>query len=196
MHDQLKLEPLELSPFYPDGRASRHPVDGTVARGQLRADLHLEEGRRPAPSSPEGATEGELVDTFPFEVTQRHLLRGRQRYDIYCAPCHSKTGDGDGMVVRRGYRKPPSLHDQRLRDARVGHLYDVIRRGFGVMPAYAAVIDVEDRWAVVAYLRALQLSRNARIEDVPAAERQKLEAQEAEASDVPATEKKAEEPSP
>lgn len=164
MHDQLKLEPLEGSKFFADGKGSRHPVDGTVARGQLKGDRHLHLGRHA--SSAENA-EGDLVDTFPMEVTQALLLRGQERYDIYCSPCHSKTGDGDGMIVRRGFRKPPSLHDDKNRALKVGHIYDVIYRGLGAMPAYRTQIDVEDRWAIVAYVRALQRSQNARIEDVP-----------------------------
>jgi len=187
MHDQNKVEPLERSTFFADERGSREPVDGTVARGQLNSDLHLHEGRRiiekgtaeegeaeegEAEDSPE--TKSEQVDVFPYEVTASMLERGQQRYDIFCTPCHARTGNGDGMTVRRGFPRPPSLHDDRLRQAKVGHLYDVVRRGVGTMPGYAAQIGVDDRWAVVAYMRALQLTRSATIDDVPPIERRRL----------------------
>lgn len=186
MHDQLKVEPLERSTFFPDGQGSRHPVTGTIARGQLKADAHLHEGRHtladtggePAAGEPaaEGAPEPSApVETFPFEVTLDVLHRGRERYNIFCSPCHAETGKGDGMVVRRGYRQPPALYSKAVRDRSVGHLYDVIRRGIGVMPGYASQIPVRDRWAIVAYLRALQLSQSATLDDVPAGERPALE---------------------
>lgn len=187
MHDQEKLEPLEASTMFPDGRASRHPVEGTVARGDLEADHHLHRGseRLPEPPSiytgegggePAPSAEPEYRDatTFPFAVTRADLARGRERYDIHCAPCHSRSGHGDGMVVRRGLRQPPSFHIDRLREQTPGYLYDVITRGFGAMPAYGNRIALRDRWAIVAYMRALQLSQNARLEDVPEAERQAL----------------------
>lgn len=188
MHDQEKLEPLEASTLFPDGRASRHPVEGTVARGDLEADHHLHEGkeRLPAPPTTWEAGEGggdatpppepEYNDatTFPFVVSRADLDRGRERYDIHCAPCHSKSGHGDGMVVRRGLRRPPSFHIDRLRDQTPGYLYDVVTRGFGAMPAYGNRIALRDRWAIVAYMRALQLSQNARLEDVPDTARQQL----------------------
>jgi mono/diheme cytochrome c family protein len=177
MHDQRKLEPLEESKFWSDGRASRDPVPGSIARGKLKADRHLFFGREElaeARSGPDDGSEGALVDTFPFPVDKHVLERGRERFDVFCAPCHARTGDGDGMIVRRGFRRPPSLHDDKIRDARVGHLYDVIRRGFGVMPAYETQIPVRDRWAIVAYLRALQLHRRAALGDVPEAEKKRL----------------------
>jgi cbb3-type cytochrome c oxidase subunit III len=163
MHDQLKLEPLERSTFFADGRGSRSPVEGTIARGQLMLDRHLYEGRRPAEGDETEDDEGIVVEEFPFEVGREVLLRGRERFDIYCSPCHARTGNGDGMVVRRGFRKPPSLHEERLRKAKVGHLYDVIRRGIGAMPAYASQIHVRDRWAIVAYVRALQSAGNVQM---------------------------------
>ncbi len=179
MHDQLKYEPLEKNELFEDGQASRQPVDGTVARGQLKTDRHLHYGRGPlteALEKPDDGTLGELVTTFPAPVDAAMMERGRERYDIYCSPCHGQTGNGDGMIVQRGFRQPPSLHEERLRSARVGHLYDVIRRGFGVMPAYATMIPTDDRWAIVAYMRALQHSKTATLADVPPEERQKLEA--------------------
>jgi mono/diheme cytochrome c family protein len=102
------------------------------------------------------------------------MARGRERFDIFCAPCHGRTGAGDGMVVRRGYRRPPSYHDDRLRSAPVGHFFDVMTNGFGAMPDYASQIKAEDRWAIVAYIRALQLSEHATVADVPAREREAL----------------------
>lgn len=188
MHDQEKLEPLEASSLFPDGRASRHPVEGTVARGDLAADHHLHQGKESLPAPPTTLDVGEGggdpapppepeyrdATTFPFEVTRADLTRGRERYDIHCAPCHSKSGHGDGMVVRRGLRRPPSFHIDRLREQTPGYLFDVITRGFGAMPAYGHRIELRDRWAIVAYMRALQLSQNARLEDVPEAARQEL----------------------
>lgn len=177
MHDQLKYEPLEKSEFFDDGMSSRHPVKGTIARGQLQSDRHFFFGREPLESPPEGpdyGTTGELVATFPYPVDAAMMRRGRERFNIFCSPCHAQTGNGDGMIVQRGYREPPSLHSEKVKSAKVGHLYDVIRRGFGVMPAYATLISTEDRWAIVAYVRALQLSKSASLDDVPPAERAKL----------------------
>ena len=165
MHDQNKIEPLEASPFFGDRRGSRHPVDGTVARGHLNEDRHFFEGRTDA---------GELVDSFPMPVTKELLLHGRERYDIFCTPCHARTGNGDGMVVRRGFRRPPTFHKDDLRAAKVGHFFEVITKGLGVMPSYSAQIPPADRWAIVAYIRALQKSRDARIEDVPEPHRSEL----------------------
>ncbi len=164
MHDQPKYEALESSSFFPDGRSSRQLVPGTVARGQLREDSHLYEGK----------VEGKLVDTFPFPVTEEILERGQQRYQIFCTPCHDSLGNGEGMVVRRGFRPPPSYHIDRLRMAPVGHFYDVITNGFGAMQDYAAQIPVRDRWAIVAYIRALQLSQHAPLSDVPEGDRLSL----------------------
>lgn len=161
MYDQPKYEPLEASTFYSDNRASRPFVDGTVARGSV------------APVAPAGADA--LVTALPMPLTIDLVRRGRERYDIFCSPCHDRTGGGQGMVVRRGYRPPPSLHVDRLREAPIGHLYDVITRGFGAMPDYAQAIPPEDRWAIAAYVKALQGAQHASIEDVPAEERVRLE---------------------
>jgi hypothetical protein len=166
MHDQHKIEPGESSPVFADGRGMRHPVEGTVARGRLFDDRHLYEGR--------DAVTGELVDAFPMPVTKEVLLRGRERYDVFCSPCHSRTGEGDGMVVRRGFKRPPSFHREELRKAKVGYVFEVVTKGFGVMPSYAAQVPASDRWAIVAYLRALQLAHDARIADVPEPERAAL----------------------
>ena len=165
MHDQPRYEPLEASSFFADGRASRPLVPGTVARGQLRTDTHFYLGK----------VDGHLVDTLPVPVTRPLLERGRERYDIYCAPCHDRLGGGQGMIVRRGFRRPPSLHIDRLREAPIGHFFDVISNGFGVMTDYAAQVTPRDRWAIAAYIRVLQLSQHAQLADVPAEIRQQLQ---------------------
>jgi mono/diheme cytochrome c family protein len=165
MQDQPRYDPLERSAFFADERAARPLVEGVVARGQLSQDAHFYTGK----------SGGELVDTLPVAVTRAALERGRERFDIFCSPCHGRVGDGAGMIVQRGYRRPSSFHIDRLREAKVGYLFDVITHGFGVMPAYAAQISPRDRWAIVAYIRALQLSQNARLSDVPVAERTNLQ---------------------
>jgi mono/diheme cytochrome c family protein len=165
MHDQPRYEPYERTDFYADHRSSREPVAGTVARGQLHEDELLETGKV-------GDT---LTETFPFPVTLEVLRRGRQRYEIFCTPCHGLAGAGNGMVVARGYKAPPSFHIDRLRNERPGYYFDVITRGFGAMPDYAMQISVRDRWAIVAYVRALQLSQNATLADLTANERVTLQ---------------------
>jgi mono/diheme cytochrome c family protein len=164
MHDQPKYIPLRESTFFGDDRSARVPVEGTVARGELHDDTLLYTGK----------VNGADAVVFPFAVDATVMARGQERFNIYCSPCHGRTGDGDGMVVRRGYRRPPSYHDERLRDAPVGHFFDVITNGFGAMPDYAAQIRPEDRWAIAAYIRALQLSGHATINDVPADQRGKI----------------------
>jgi cytochrome c553 len=166
MHVQPKYLPYEPSEFFGDGRSARQPVAGTVARGQLRIDEHLYTGK----------VDGKLADTFPFPITANDILRGQQRYNIYCTPCHDYTGNGQGMIVKRGFQQPPSYHIDRLRKAPVGHFFDVMTNGLGVMYSYASRISPEDRWRIAAYIRALQLSEDAKIEDVPEGERSKLEA--------------------
>jgi hypothetical protein len=165
MHDQPKYKPLQSSRFFADGRASRPLLPGTVARGHLDDDEHLHSGK----------AGDAFVDSFPFSVTAGMLERGRERYDIFCSPCHDRVGSGGGMIVLRGYRRPTSLHDPRLREARVGYLFDVVSNGFGVMPSYAQQVPVRDRWAIVAYVRALQLSQHASSADVPALDLERLE---------------------
>jgi mono/diheme cytochrome c family protein len=164
MHNQPKYIPLREATFFSDDRSARPLVDGTVARGHLRDDELLYAGKM----------NGVDATVFPFRVDAAVMTRGRERFDIFCAPCHSRTGEGDGMVVLRGYRRPPSLHQDRLLNAPVGHFFDVITNGFGAMPDYAAQIKAEDRWAIIAYVRALQLSGHARLDDVPVAERDKI----------------------
>lgn len=143
------------------------PVEGTVPRGHLNDDDILYTGL---------AADGAPATEFPFAITRTELDRGQSRYNVFCAPCHSQTGDGRGMVVQRGYRQPPSFHIDRLRDVPPGYMFDVITNGFGVMPDYRAQITAEDRWAIVAYVKALQLSQHATEADVPASERGKLSA--------------------
>jgi mono/diheme cytochrome c family protein len=164
MHDQPRHEALEGSEFFLDRRAARPLVEGTVARGQLRLDEHFYAAR-------DG---GAPAETFPFPITRQDLERGRERYNIFCAPCHSRVGDGDGMIVRRGFPKPPSFHIERLRAAPVGHFFGVITNGLGAMPDYAAQVPPRDRWLIVAYLRALQLSQHATLDELPPHERAEL----------------------
>jgi mono/diheme cytochrome c family protein len=165
MHDAPRYEAYEKSDFFADGRSARPLVEGTVARGHLREDT-------PASTGKMGTL---FVATAPVPVTMDLLRRGQQRYGIYCSPCHGLSGAGDGMVVRRGFRKPTSFHDPRLRTQPDGYLFDVIASGFGAMPDYAAQVPAADRWAVVAYIRALQLSENATVADVPPDRRSELD---------------------
>lgn len=169
MYNQPKYKPLATSDFFADKRASRPLVEGTVARGTLDAA-----NAAAPPAGTPGAVA--LPTTLPVPLTRQLLTRGRERYEIFCTPCHDRTGGGQGMVVRRGYRPPPSLHIERLREAPVGHLYDVMTRGLGAMPDYAQQVPPADRWAIAAYIRALQLAQHATIDDVPTDERPKLEA--------------------
>ena len=157
MHDQPKYVPLRESTFFADSRSARPLVEGTVARGQLRDDELTYTGR----------VNGRDAAVLPGAVTPATMARGRERFDIYCSPCHGRTGQGDGMVVQRGYRRPPSFHQDRLREAPVGHFFDVITNGFGVMPDYSSQVKVSDRWAIVAYVRALQLAEHASVSEVP-----------------------------
>ncbi len=167
MHDQPKFVPLRPSEFFSDGRSERPVVDDTVARGQLKDDTAFYTGKGP---------DGKPVDAFPFPVTAEVLQRGQERFTIYCTPCHSRLGDGNGMIPRRGFRHPPTYHQDRLRKVPNGYIFDVITNGFGAMQDYSAQVSPADRWAIVAYIRALQLSENAGIEDVPRNERAPLEA--------------------
>lgn len=164
MHVQPKYKPDEPSTFFQDGRSDRPEVPGTVASGHLRTDELFYTGR----------VNGLEADQFPYPVTPQMLERGRERYNIYCSPCHDYTGSGNGMVVQRGFPPPPSYHTDRLRQAPAGHFFEVMSDGYGTMYSYAGRITPEDRWAIVAYIRALQLSQNATLNDVPAQERQRL----------------------
>ncbi len=172
MYDQPKYKPLAKSDLFDDHRASRPLVDGTVPRGMLERAAEIQSAM--APPAPGAAPA--FPATLPMPLTGELLSRGRERFEIFCSPCHDSTGGGGGMVVRRGYRPPPSLHIERLRDAPVGQLYDVMTRGLGAMPDYAQQIPPEDRWAIAAYVKALQLSQRSGVADVPAEERARLEA--------------------
>jgi mono/diheme cytochrome c family protein len=165
MHDAPRYEPLEASAFFANGSASRTLVANTVPRGFLREDELLYTGK----------VSGQFADTFPMAVTADVMARGQERYNVFCAPCHGRTGVGNGMIVQRGFRQPPSYHEQRLRDAPAGYFYDVMTNGFGAMQDYAAQVPVADRWAIAAYIRALQLSHSATVADVPADRRGDLD---------------------
>jgi mono/diheme cytochrome c family protein len=165
MDFQQKFEAQEANPLFADGRAMRPPVPGTVARGFLRASTPYYTGLDEA---------GTPVATMPVDLTLALVTRGRQRYNIYCSPCHGRAGDGQGIVIARGFVPAPSYFEQRLIDAPDGHLYDVITNGYNTMPSYAQQIPVQDRWAIVSYIRALQFSQNATEGDIPASELAKI----------------------
>jgi hypothetical protein len=164
MHDQPKFKPYRATSFFADDRSARPLVEGVVARGDLQEDEHLYKGRE----------NGAPATTFPFPITLEVLQRGQERFNIYCSPCHGRLGDGEGMIVQRGLKHPPSFHIDRLREAPPGYFFTVISNGFGVMFDYADRVPVKDRWAIIAYIRALQLSQHATLEDVPAEQRQQL----------------------
>ncbi|MBS0208348.1 MAG: cytochrome c [Planctomycetes bacterium] len=199
MYDQPRHEAMEASNFFPDGLSARPRVPGTIARGQLHADEALFTGRvggQSVSQLPDGALRA-IHARFPqrfkqpfdktdlVELRQALLERGHERFDIYCSVCHGGAGAGDGMIVRRGFRKPPSFHIDRLRNAPAGHYFDIVTSGVGAMPSYASRIGAADRWAIVAYVRALQLSQNARLDDVPADARSILDAASAPAGAKP-----------
>jgi mono/diheme cytochrome c family protein len=164
MHNQPRYKPLAASDFFSDHRSARPQVEGTVARGHLRID----EARYT------GKIGDQDVDTFPFPITREDLDRGEQRFNIYCTPCHSRLGDGNGLVVQRGFRQAASYYSDRVMKEPVGHYFDVITNGFGAMPSYASRVTPDDRWRVIAYIRALQLSEFATVNDVPPDARDKL----------------------
>jgi len=189
MQDQPKMKPFRSSTFFSDGLSARQPVEGTVPRGYLRTDTALFTGKKnknlsnisasasatPAGPQPSANAPGgqnpypDDVETFPFPITEETIRRGQERFNIFCSVCHGKTGFGDGMVVRRGFRRAASFHDDRLRGAPVGHFFDAITNGWGAMPSYAAQIPVQDRWAIIAYIRALQFSQNLNSKSSPGA---------------------------
>jgi mono/diheme cytochrome c family protein len=196
MHDQPKyrpLRPVDQIGSINDGRSARPLVEGTVARDQLKEDVEFYTGKlkqgaqtssvAPQPglaSSQAGQTSAQtyqgFVTEFPMPITAADLDRGQERFNIFCAVCHGRLGDGEGMIVKRGFRKPPSYHDERLRNAPIGYFFDVETNGFGAMPDYASQIPPDDRWRIIAYIRALQLSQRGTIADVPPGERDKLSA--------------------
>ncbi|MFN7945380.1 MAG: cytochrome c [Blastocatellia bacterium] len=189
MHNQPKYLPLRPSEFFADGQSSRKPVDGTVARGSLDNDVFIPAktgvpAGQASPAAP-AATGGNQksaaaagtqtgAGSFPFPITSEVLARGEERFNINCSPCHGRTGYGDGMIVRRGFPQPPSYHIDRLRSAPDAHFYDVMTNGFGRMPTYADQVSPRDRWMIIAYIRALQLSQNATVADVPADQQPQL----------------------
>jgi len=168
MQVQPRYNPYDASTFFDDGLSARQPVPGTIARGQLHLDSLLYTGK----------VDGKDSEVFPFPIKSEDLERGRERYNIYCSPCHDVTGSGRGMIVLRGFPQPPSYHIDRLRQAPPGHFFDVMTNGLGVMYSYASRVSPEDRWRIAAYIRALQLSQQATLADAPAAERQKLQAEQ------------------
>jgi len=157
MSVQPKYDPLEPSDFFADGMSARPRIPGTVARGELALTGFLATGK----------INGQDGDGFPFPVTMQVMNRGQERFNVYCSECHGKLGDGNGMIPSRGYRRPPSYHTDTLRAAKTGHFFDVMTNGFGAMPSYAAQVPVTDRWAIIAYIRALQLSEHATVNDLP-----------------------------
>ncbi|MGH9971253.1 MAG: c-type cytochrome [Pyrinomonadaceae bacterium] len=173
MQDQPKMKPLRATTFFRDGISSRPPVPGTVPRGFLRADKEFFTGKKSGtqPAAPAGAaalpanaTPGTTsypddIEVFPLTITSDVLKRGKERFEIFCSACHGLTGHGDGMIVRRGFRRAASFHTDNLRQAPVGHYFDAITNGWGAMPSYAAQVPVQDRWAIISYIRALQLSQ-------------------------------------
>jgi mono/diheme cytochrome c family protein len=165
MHDQPKYESYEASEFFANGSASRIPPKGTIPRGGLRQGELLYTGK----------IDGKDSELFPFSINQDLLVRGQERYNIYCSPCHDKVGTGRGIIVRRGMKQPPSFHIARLREAPPGYLFDVMTKGFGTMYAYSSRVGPRDRWAIAAYIRALQLSQNASYGDVSEQDLAKLE---------------------
>ncbi len=157
MHDQPRYKPFAATDFFGDGRSARPAIEGTVARGHLRIDQARYAGK----------LNDQEIDYFPFPITRSDLERGQERFNIYCSPCHSRIGDGNGMVVRRGFRQAASYHTEKLIKAPVGHFFDVMTNGFGAMPSYASRIEPDDRWRIAAYVRVLQFSQNASLDDVP-----------------------------
>jgi mono/diheme cytochrome c family protein len=164
MANQPKYDPLEPSDFFADGMSARPRIPGTVARGELATDSFLATGK----------VNGADGDGFPFPITAAVMDRGQERFNIYCSVCHGRVGYGNGMIPLRGYRRPPSFHTAVLQDAKTGHFFDVMTNGFGAMASYAAQIPVDDRWAIIAYIRALQLSQSGTIDDLPPAQRAQL----------------------
>ena len=164
MAEQPRYDPLEPSSFFADGQSARPPVQGTVARGQLREDEVFFTG----------GTGTTVASEFPMPVTMDLLRRGQERYNIYCTPCHDQTGSGNGMIVQRGYARPQSYHTDNVRRQPPGYYVRVMTQGFGAMPSYAGQVPAGDRWAIAAYIRALQLSQHASLGDVPEDQRSQL----------------------
>jgi len=175
MHDQPKYRPLRGSELFADKRSARPVVPGTVARGTLREDAAFYTGKAGS----------DFVTAIPVKVTAELLARGQVQYQVFCSPCHGRTGRGDGMVVQRGFKKPSSYHVDRLRQMPIGYFYDVMTVGFGAMSDYAAQVPPEDRWAIAAYVRTLQYSQYAPAADVPADKHPELDRSLAAAPSAP-----------
>lgn len=165
MYDQPRYETFEKSELFADGRSARPLVAGTIPYGDIEPNEALQTGR----------ANGQLVTELPMPLNEALLRRGQERFDIYCAVCHGRTGEGNGMIVQRGYRVPPTYHSERLRGVPIGHVFDVATNGFGAMPSLALQTSVEDRWAIAAYIRALQFSQFADVEILDTETRQQLE---------------------
>jgi mono/diheme cytochrome c family protein len=150
MHNQPRYKPFAATTFFGDGRSARPTIADTVARGQLRVDQPRFTGKE----------NGKDIDYLPIQITRADVERGHDRFNIFCSPCHGRLGDGHGMIVSRGLRQPPSYHDERLRNAAIGHFFDVMTNGYGAMYSYASRVPVDDRWRIAAYIRALQMSQN------------------------------------
>jgi mono/diheme cytochrome c family protein len=179
MHDQPVLEPFEASSLFANGAGSRSNPEGTVARGQLHIDTAFYKGVD---------TQGQAVRELPVPLSRQLLDRGRSRYEAFCAPCHDRTGSGQGMIVRRGFKQPSSFHEDRLLRQPVGYFFNVIGNGFGQMSSYAAQIETEDRWAIAAYIRALQWSRRTPLSALPPELRSQVLAELDRAAAAPETE--------
>ncbi|MCE7935373.1 MAG: cytochrome c [Chlorobi bacterium CHB2] len=190
MYDQPKVKPLSKSDFFDDELGARQPIAGTVARGHMKLDDQLYTGKAPASaakpagdSGASGAASGvpaqwatsDLSWTFPMPVTREVLVRGHEQFNVFCSPCHGRLGDGKGMIVQRGFKAPPSFHEERLRTAPPGYVFNVITNGFGVMYSYASRVPVKDRWAIAAYIKALQLSQNMDASQLTAEQQAALE---------------------
>jgi len=165
MRDGNRMKPLEESPFFENGASSRELVENSVAQGFLREDEHLYTG----------LVDGEPAQTYPFEITAEDLERGRERFEIYCAVCHGRTGYGDGMAVERGFKKPTSFHEERLLEKPPGYFYKTMTEGFGVMPSAAGEVKPDDRWKIAAYIQTLQLSQNVNFENLSESEKKEVE---------------------
>jgi len=176
MHHQAKITPFRESKFFADGSSARALPDGTVARGFLNADAALFRGQGP---------DGKFVESIPVPITRALLLRGQERFDIYCSPCHGRTGEGQWMIVQRGFKRPMSYHIDRLRAERAGYFFDVMTNGFGQMSSYAAQVLPEDRWAIVAWIRTLQASHNMPREFLGTEDEEKLDAAAASVAHAP-----------
>ncbi|MFN7963708.1 MAG: cytochrome c [Thermoanaerobaculia bacterium] len=165
MHDAPRYDPYEKSPLFANGTSAREPVPGTVARGHLHEDAAFYTGK---------GADGQWLTTVPakLKVDEKLLRRGQDRFNIFCSPCHSRVGDGNGMIVRRGYKQAGNFHSDRLRSSQIGYFFDVMTNGFGQMPSYAAQVRAEDRWAIAAYIRVLQFSQHAKLAELPSELRQ------------------------